>query len=329
MSSEKAEQPAETAPQQVSDLLHSAELAQAIENEDFKQFLDHVPIAILVSRIAQGGPRITYVNKAFEILMGQASEAFKGRDWSALKSLKHEDDPQSTLGDALQKNDDFVGTYHLVHGEKSALVEAYASLIENEDGTENYRILALIDVTERARSQRDEFAKQLRDKEILLLELQHRVKNNLQLVTAMIRLEARAQRKGDSVNLDKLAGRIESLQLLYRDLSADGWGQVVDLGHYLSQVASAVMHTYAVEGIRLDLKVDHAPASINVAMPAGLLVNELLTNAFKYAFAGRGGEPSRYDVCTKAKRTTALSWRMTGSACRPVRHGPCRASSVP
>ena len=47
------------------------------------------------------------------------------------------------------------------------------------------------------------------------------------------------------------------------------------------------MHTYAVDGIRLDLKVDYAPVSINVAMPTGLLVNELLTNAFKYAFNGR------------------------------------------
>jgi len=64
-------------------------------------------------------------------------------------------------------------------------------------------------------------------------------------------------------------------------------GQAVDLGHYISQIASAVMHTYAVDGLRLDLKVDHAPTSINVAMPVGLLVNELLTNAFKYAFSGQ------------------------------------------
>ena len=47
------------------------------------------------------------------------------------------------------------------------------------------------------------------------------------------------------------------------------------------------MHTYGVDGIRLDLKVDHALASINVGMPVGLIVNELMTNAFKYAFAGR------------------------------------------
>jgi two-component sensor histidine kinase len=41
------------------------------------------------------------------------------------------------------------------------------------------------------------------------------------------------------------------------------------------------MHAYAVDGIRLDLKVDHSPASVNIALPLGLIVNELLTNAFK------------------------------------------------
>jgi two-component sensor histidine kinase len=124
---------------------------------------------------------------------------------------------------------------------------------------------------------------------LLLKELQHRVKNNLQLITALIRLDARGQKRGDAVNLDRLSGRVESLQLLYRDLSTDGLGQAVDLGHYLSQIASAVMHTYAVDGIRLDIKVDYALLSVNVAMPVGLLVNELLTNAFKYAFVGRNG----------------------------------------
>ncbi len=167
------------------------------------------------------------------------------------------------------------------------VVEAYAALIDNRDGTENYRILALINVTERARAEREEYAAQLRDKDLLLKELQHRVKNNLQLITALIRLDARGQRRGDAVNLDRLAGRIESLQLLYRDLSTDGLGQAVDLGHYLSQIASAVMHTYAVDGIRLDIKVDYALLPVDVAMPVGLLVNELLTNALKYAFAGR------------------------------------------
>jgi len=90
-------------------------------------------------------------------------------------------------------------------------------------------------------------------------------------------------------SFDRLAGRVDALALLYRALSEDRFGQSVDLGIYLSQIASAVMQAHAVEGIRLDLKVDSWPVSINVAMPTGLVVNEVLTNALKHAFVGRGG----------------------------------------
>ena len=203
-----------------------------------------------------------------------------------MDSFKLEDKPHLAFSDALAKSDDFVGTFKRDHP-KLTLVEGYSGIIENEDDGKTYTIVAFIDVTERARAQREEFARQLRGKDMLLKELQHRVKNNLQLITALTRLDARNQRNGDRANLDRLAGRIEALQLLYRDLTTEAFGQRVDLGYYVSQIATAVMHTYTVDGLRLDLKVEHAPASFNVAMPVGLLVNELLTNAFKYAFNGR------------------------------------------
>jgi two-component sensor histidine kinase len=117
--------------------------------------------------------------------------------------------------------------------------------------------------------------------------LQHRVKNNLQLIVALIRLEARNERRGEKVNLQTLAGRIESLHLLYQALSNDGARDEIDLGHYLSQIAAAVMNTCAVEGIRLEQKMDYAPVSVNTALSVGLVVNEVLTNSFKYAFDGR------------------------------------------
>jgi two-component sensor histidine kinase len=118
--------------------------------------------------------------------------------------------------------------------------------------------------------------------------LQHRVKNNLQLIVALIRLEARNERRGEKVDLQTLAGRIESLHLLYQALSNDAAGDEIDLGHYLSQIAAAVMKTCAVDGIRLEQKMEYAPVSVNTALSVGLVVNEVLTNSFKYAFDGRG-----------------------------------------
>ena len=274
--------------QQVNDLFDSLELTQAIDTEEFRVFLDHIPIPIIISKLMRGDQRIVYANAAYEALTGQTRAEIRGRGWSVLASFTLEDEPHLAFSDALAAGDDFMGTFKREHPVLT-LVEAYSGLIENEDAGKTYRIIALIDVTERGQAQREEYARQLRDKGMLLKELQHRVKNNLQLITALIRLDARSQKRGDKVNLDRLAGRIEALQLLYQDLTAEGLGQVIDLGHYLSQITSAVMHTYGIGGIRLDLKVDHAPASINVAMPVGLLVNELLTNAFKYAFSGREG----------------------------------------
>lgn len=109
----------------------------------------------------------------------------------------------------------------------------------------------------------------------------------MQLITALIRLEARTEHSKDKAILDRLAGRIEALQFLYGALSADLPGQEVDLGQYFSQIAAGVMRAHAVEWIRLDIKIEAAPVSINMAMPLGLAVNELLINAFKYAFRGR------------------------------------------
>lgn len=274
--------------QVVNDLFDSLEMTQAIETEEFRLFLDHIPIAMVISKLVRGDQRIVYANKAYEAVTGQICRDVLGRGWSTLDSFRLEDEPQLSFSAALLKGDDFIGTF-CREQPKLTLVEAYTGIIENEDAGKTYRIVALIDVTERERVQREEFALKLRDKDMLLKELQHRVKNNLQLITALIRLDARTQRNGDKINLDRLAGRIEALQLLYKDLSTEGLGQAVDLGHYVSEIATAVMHTYAVDGIRLDLKVDHAPASINIAMPIGLLVNELMTNAFKYAFNGRDG----------------------------------------
>lgn len=286
--SNQADPASEAAAEQVNDLFDSLELSKAIETEEFRNFLDYIPIAIVISKFIRGDQRICYVNKAFESLSGREFSEFAGRGWSVLANFKDESDPKLSLHDAILAGaDEFLGTFH-ADAPKLLTVEAYSGLIENEDGTENYRIVALIDVTGRVRAEREEYIRHLRDKDTLLKEMQHRVKNNLQLVIALIRLDARNKDRDAKINLINLAGRIESLQLLYEALSPDGNGGEVDLGHYLSQIAAAVMNSYAVDGIRLDIKVDHAPVTINIALPLGLVVNELLTNSFKYAFGGRG-----------------------------------------
>lgn len=270
----------------VEDLLSMPDLADALENNGFRYFLDKVPIAIVVASI-NGSEHITYANPEFVSLSGQAVSDIMGKPWSVIQGQG--DEGIGSLSLAIVEQSDHLGCFRLErHGQEPAVVDAYSNVIEYEDDTPAFRLVALVDAHPHARSEREKFKEAIRDKDLLLLELQHRVKNNLQMITALIRLEARGWPVGtDAAPLTRIAGRIDALHLLYQSLSVEGKEQKVDLGAYLSQVASAVMRIHALDGIRLNVKVDCYPVSVNVALPAGLVVNELLTNALKHAFAGR------------------------------------------
>jgi PAS domain S-box-containing protein len=275
--------------EQIRELLDAPQLADALESEQFRRFLDQIPIAIVVSKLS-GRERIVYANPEFEKISGQAAAEIEGKPWSVLHGQDSEDHDRK-LGAALVEGNDCVGTFQMERSERElAIVDAYSNVIEDDDGTPAFRLVALVDVTSHEKAQRQELEQQIREKDILLREIQHRVKNNLQMITALIRLEARNAASETAIApFDRLAGRIESIQLLYKSLSEGTQSDEIDLGVYLSQIASAVMRSHAVEGIRLDLKVDAYPVSVNVAMPTGMVVNELLTNALKHAFNGRPG----------------------------------------
>jgi PAS domain S-box-containing protein len=249
---------------QVEDLLASPELARAVDSEEFRQFLDHVPVAILVSRVRGKQARIVYCNATFEKMTGMNCAATVGAGWSALDNFVESEKPHRKLSEAIRESEDFLGLFRREAAEDEvSLIEAYAGVIQNADGSENYRIAALVDVSDRDRQQRERLRQEVRDRDMLLKELQHRVKNNLQLVIALIRIESRQVREGGEVDLERLARRVEALALLYRALTADhdAVGDI-DLGHYLSEIASAVMRSHGTEGIRLEINVEPCPISV-------------------------------------------------------------------
>jgi len=281
----------------VDTLLDTPDLAGALESEQFRRFLDQVPIAIVVSEM-DPVERIVYANPEFERVTGQAAGAIVAKTWEALTGHEEkQDDGESeavggrALGRAIIESSDYIGPFRIERETaEPVLAEAYSNVIENEDGTPCYRFVALVEIAAHRRQQRDELEKRIRDKDVLLREVQHRVKNNLQMIAALLRIEARnAENRIEPGAFDRLAGRIEAIKILYGLLDERGLADEIDLGVYLGEVATAALRSYAAEGIRLDLKVDAYPVSVNVAMPAGLVVNELLTNALKHAFAGRDG----------------------------------------
>jgi PAS domain S-box-containing protein len=273
--------------QQIETLLETPNLATALESDRFKKFLDQVPIAICVAELRRP-ELIVYANPEFERLSGRPAAGLSGQPWSSLEGEGLGKDKERPIAEAIVQDSDCVGTFKFPRPDaQPAIVDVYSNEIVDEDGRPCFRLVALVDVTTHQPVDRQALEARIHEKDVLLKELQHRVKNNLQMVTALIRLERRNDGSPDKKTLERLAGRVESLAILYRVLSGDDQKEEVDLGVYLSQLASAAMSAHAAEGIRLDMKLDAYPVSINVAMPTGLVVNELLTNAFKHAFVGR------------------------------------------
>lgn len=149
----------------------------------------------------------------------------------------------------------------------------------------------------------DELRARAADVERLFRELQHRVKNNLQVIIGLMQLQSRRARSPETVEaLQVVRQRVDALRLLHDTLYLAGDVDKVDLGAYLSEVAGSLLRFHAEDehGIRLVLEMRRMIVPPEQAAPLGLIVNEFITNSLKYAFdAAAGGtiglrlEPAR------------------------------------
>lgn len=266
----------------------AAAIVDALEGDRFKQFLDHIPVAVAVSEL-RPSEIVTYANLEFQRLTGLLTAEIEGKSWRALPGIASAEGDERLLRDAVRDDSEYIGVFTIDRAAGAINVDVWSNTIEDERGKPIYRLVAM-SCAPISTDHRYAEATELNKKDVLLRELQHRVKNNLQMITSLIRSEARTlQNDESSESFSRLAGRVNALAVLYDALSQDKADDQVDLGAYLGKIAAAVMQAHAVEGVRLDTKIDTWPVSINVAMPVGLVVNEVLTNSLKHAFAGREG----------------------------------------
>lgn len=127
----------------------------------------------------------------------------------------------------------------------------------------------------------------LKEKEALLKEVHHRVKNNLQVISSLLRMESRRSAVPEAVHvLTDMQGRIQSMALLHESLYRTGTFASVDLGAYLGRIATHAVQTHQMSDpkVKLSLLMGSVAVGMDQAMACGLLVNELVSNCSKHAF---------------------------------------------
>jgi PAS domain S-box-containing protein len=161
-------------------------------------------------------------------------------------------------------------------------------LVRGEDGQPQHFVSVVEDITQRKLAE-DQARASLAEKEVLLKEIHHRVKNNLQIFSSLLNLESRHQTNPEMrAMIQEIQGRVRSMAVLHEKLYQTESLATIDLADYLRSLVKMLQRfSAAADAVELRWDLEPITADADTALPLGLVFAEVTTNAFKYAFANR------------------------------------------
>lgn len=230
-------------------------------------------------------------SETLEAIHGIAPGTFPGTYEAYCSDIHPEDRDRvtDTIAKTLAEGSDHWITYRIVlPDDRVRWVEDRGRLFVDDDemGRPVRMSGVCMDITDRKHAE-DQLKASLREKEVLLREVHHRVKNNLQVISSLLSLQAGfiEDPKGQAMFAD-CRYRIHSMALIHQSLYQSESMAQIDFGAYLHALARDLFRAYAIDGerIRLAASVDNIPLTIDTAVPCALLAHELVSNCLKHAF---------------------------------------------
>jgi PAS domain S-box-containing protein len=233
-------------------------------------------------------------SQTLEAIHGLAPGTFPGT-YEAFYSGVHPDDRDrvtDTIAKTLTEGGDHSITYRIVlPDDRVRWVEGRGRLFVDENGTGRPARMSgvCMDITDRKHAE-EQLKASIREKEVLLREVHHRVKNNLQVISSLLSLQAGfIEDPREQARFADCQHRIHSMALIYQSLSQSESMAQIDFGAYLRALAYDLCRAYAIDTgrIRLATSVENIALTIDTAVPCALLAHELVSNCLKHAFPDR------------------------------------------
>jgi PAS domain S-box-containing protein len=265
--------------------------------EKFRQMAENVEEGVWINDV--GSKNTMYVNPAYEKIFGLSKGNIK-QNPGAWIDLLHPDDVERVSKHAYRifNKHDFEEKrieYRIIRPDGSLRwIQSQISPIKNENG-EIIRFVGVTDdITERVLAE-EKIQKSLEEKELLLKEIHHRVKNNMQIVSSLLNLQSRYIDDEEAYDVFKESqNRVKSMALVHEKLYRSTDLASVNFGEYVRSLSKELLISYGSRSNNVSIKTDLDDVFLNAdtAIPCGLIVTEIISNSIKYAFDGKGGEIS-------------------------------------
>ncbi len=245
------------------------------------QSMQDLPISLVIADAQMDDMPLIYVNSAFEAMTGYSREAIIGKNCRFLQGDGTDEESRVAIREALDNGIEVTTDIVNYRSDGKKFINRLMLVpLRDEDNV----VTHFLGVQTECPEDRSDAAR-ARKLDESLREVQHRVKNHLAMLLALIRMESKQARDAKTA-LEVLANRVESLNLLYDEFTRTGKfeGGTIALGAYVSRVCSALNLLDGTSEVRMNLQTDKLDASLDAASQVGLLVSELLTNSLQHAF---------------------------------------------
>lgn len=243
---------------------------------------------------------IEYVNPKFTQLTDYSCEEAVGQNVNILKSGKTPPKDYKELWQTILAGNEWRGEF-CNKKKNGEFYWEFASIspIKNAEGVITHFIAVKEDITERKKTEK-QIKAALKEKEILIREIYHRTKNNMQVVCSLLKLQSQYTKDEQVLKIFKEIGmRIKSMSLVHAKLYQSKDLSSINLKSYIEDLMNDLSIAYQINCNKISLKLfaDDILVTIDNAVPCGLIINEIITNSMKYAFPeDRKGE-IRIDLC--------------------------------
>ena len=235
--------------------------------------------------------RIQMVNESFEKMFGYSLSEVKGKNIDNLIVPANQRENAPKMIDE-RYNQDEIHVESVRKTKSGALKDVIISGVPvYVDGKPVAGIGMYIDITGRKTTER-ELKKSLQEKQVLLEEVHHRVKNNLAIVSGLLQMQTMHvddERLTKYIQNSQL--RIQSMAIVHEMLYQSNTLSQIEFKDYVNKLSDLISETFSPEDkdITISVKADALKLNVNQAIPCALIISELITNAFEYAFEGRDG----------------------------------------